>query len=59
MSKTILLKIDTPALDALEKFLWLRKVTDNTIGPDYDFGAGVVKAIAEGKKEIQIFVGKR
>ena len=52
--KEIRLQVEEDVLLALGDFLYLRKITDNTIGPDYEFLALLLTSIQKGEKEILI-----
>lgn len=55
--REIHLQIDKSTLDELAKMLFLRKITGNDIGMDYEFGVLVLTAIMEGKESI--FIGPK
>jgi len=52
--KEIHLEVEEDVLDALGEFMMIRKITDNTIGPDYEFLALLLTAIKKGDTEVLI-----
>ena len=52
--REIRLQVEEDVLDALGQFMTLRKITDSTIGPDYEFLALLLTAIKKGDTEVLI-----
>lgn len=52
--REILLKVEKPVLDDLGRMLMLRKMTNNDIGADYEFGVLVFQAIMAEESEVVI-----
>jgi len=57
--KEVVLKVDQPTLDDVGRMLYLRKMTGNDIGADYEFAVLIFKGMMGMEKEIMLVKTKK